>query len=258
MQALPLIIGHRGSSRIAPENTLASFRLAWQEGSDGIEADFRLSSDGAIVCMHDSGTGRTGDRDFDIAAAALAELRTLDIGRWKGERWTGERIPTLQEVLEQIPPGKRLFIELKSGLEIIAPLAELLNQSGVGQDQIRLLAFSAPLIQAVKQALPAYKACWLTDYRFRVVTGSWSPSREEIMATLRELGCDGLASRCRSILDHDFVSQLRREGLEIHVWTVDSLKDARRLVSLGVDSIMTNRPGWLRHGLGNDQAGGRS
>lgn len=98
-QKIPLIIGHRGASRDAPENTLASFRLAWSHRADGIEADFRLAADGTIVCMHDATTGRTTGENLEIAAATAEELRCLDAGTWKGSAWSGAVVPTLDEVL---------------------------------------------------------------------------------------------------------------------------------------------------------------
>jgi len=241
-----LIIGHRGASRDAPENTLASFRLAFQQGADGLEADFRLTRDGRIVCLHDAGTARTAGADLPVERSTLAELRRLDVGSWKGEEWRGERIPTLEEVLGALPAGKRLFIELKSGVEIVRPLAAVLAASGVAPDRLRLLCFDAQLIRALKEGLPQYRACWLTDYRFR---GSWRPAPRELLATLRECRADGLASRDRAILDLPLVKALREESREIHVWTVDRAAAARRLLELGVDSIMTNRPGWLRQAL---------
>ena len=240
-----LIIGHRGASHCAPENTMAAFNLAWTEGADGIEADFRLSGDGRIVCLHDGSTGRTAGKDLAVASSSLAELRRLDVGGWLGAAWTGERIPTLAEVLGALPPGKKLFIELKSGPEIAVPLARELLQSGVAPEQLRLLSFSAPLLTEVKTLLPGYRTCWLTDYRRERQSGDWRPSREEVLATLRQSGVNGLASRGRKILDEQFVADLRREGYEIHVWTVDAVATARRFRNLGVDSIMTNRPGWL-------------
>ncbi len=140
---LPLIIGHRGASREAPENTLESFRLAWDQGADGIEADFRLTADGRIVCMHDATTSRTTGVDLNIADTTLEELRRLDAGLWKGPGWSGALIPTLAEVLAAIPPGTWFFIEIKSGPEIIVPLAEVLRASGHSPERIRLLSFSA-------------------------------------------------------------------------------------------------------------------
>lgn len=244
-----LIIGHRGASRNAPENTLAAFRLAWEDGADGIEADFRLCGDGQIVCLHDESTGRTAGKELAVASTCLAELRRLDVGGWFGTAWEDEPIPTLAEVLAALPPGKKLFIELKSGPEIAAPLAQELLQSGVAPEQLRLLSFSAPLLTEVKALLPGYRTCWLTDYRQKRQSGGWRPSRDEVLATLRQSGVDGLATRGRKIVDAQFVAELRREGYEIHVWTVDAAAAARRFAALGVDSIMTNRPGWLRQQL---------
>lgn len=250
MTGSTLIIGHRGASHGAPENTLAAINLAWQEGADGIEADFRLTADNRIVCLHDASTGRTTGCDLAVAAASLAELQQLDAGRWLGPAWEGERIPTLAEVLAALPPAKKLFIELKSGPEIAAPLAQDLLKSGVAPEQLRLLSFSAPLLTRLKTLLPDYRCCWLTDYRLERQTGVWRPSRDEVLATLRQSGVDGLASQGRAVLDRQFVADLRQEGYEIHVWTVDAIATARRFMALGVDSIMTNTPGRLRQRLG--------
>lgn len=246
MSGSTLIIGHRGSSRAAPENTLASFRLAFEEGADGIESDFRLSRDGRIVCLHDERTGRTANADLAVAETDWPQLRELDAGSWKGDSWRGERIPSLAEVLALLPEGKRLFIELKCGVEILPALEATLAAGGVPPERLRILAFSAGLIRAVKERLPGYRACWLTDYRFR---GSWQPAPREVLETLAACRADGLASRSRSVLDREFVAVLRRESREIHVWTVDAAAEARRLLELGVDSVMTNRPGWLRETL---------
>ena len=245
-----LIIGHRGASREAPENTLASFRLAFEQGADGIEADFRLTRDGEIVCLHDDSTGRTAGVDLRVEESSSEDLRRLEVGGWKGERWRGERIPSLKQVLLALPAGKRLFIELKSGPEIIPYLAATLAATGVAPERIRLLAFSAELIRALKEGLPAYRACWLTDYRYR---GVWHPSRQEVLDTLRRSGADGVASRSRGILDQAFVAALRGESREIHVWTVDAAAEARRLCTLGMDSIMTDRPGWLGRSLAEQE-----
>lgn len=244
-----LLIGHRGASRAAPENTLAAFRLAWEEGADGIEADFRLTGDGQIVCCHDATTGRTAGIDLVIAETPLTHLRRLDMGAWKGAAWAGERIPTLAEVLAELPAGKKLFIELKSGPEIISVLARVLAAAGVNPEQIWLLAFNAQLVADVRESLPTFKACLLTDYRKSLRNGFWRPSQEEVLATLRRTGAAGLASQGKTILDENFAAELRRAGMEIHIWTVDDLATARRFCELGVDSIMTNRPGWLRRRL---------
>ncbi len=245
----PLIIGHRGASRDAPENTLESFRCAWEQGADGIEADFRLTADGRIVCMHDETTARTTGVAMNIADTDLKELRRLDAGLWKSTSWTGTIIPTLDEVLAALPDGSWFFIEIKSGPEIIVPLEKALQASGLSPQRIRLLSFSAPLIAKLKRQLPGWHACWLCDYRHTTLNNAGHPPRTDILDTLNHTGADGLASANRSFLDRNMVTTLQELDKEIHVWTVDRLPAARRLCALGVDSIMTNRPGWLREKL---------
>ena len=250
---LPLIIGHRGASRDAPENTLESFRLAWEQGADGIEADFRLTADRRIVCMHDATAGRTTGSDASIADTTLKELRRLDAGHLKGGVWSGAMIPTLDEVLAALPGDSRLFIEIKSGAEIVPHLEGVLQASGISPERIRLLSFSADLIAELRQKLPDWRACWLCDYRHSTLNNLWRPSQAEVLDTLRRSDANGLASADRSFLDRDLVETLRRDGMEIHVWTVDRPAAAERLCKLGVDSIMTNRPGWLRRRLQESQ-----
>ena len=238
----PLIIGHRGAPQQAPENTLESFRLAWDQGADGIEADFRLTADGRIVCMHDATTARTTDGNLSIAETTLEELRRLDAGN-------GATIPTLDEVLAALPRSTWFFIELKSGPDIIPHLKNALEAAGVSPERVRMLSFSAPLIAELKQQLPEWRSCWLCDYRHTLLSNIWNPSRDAVCATLERTGADGLASANRAIVDQSMVEKLNESGRELHVWTVDDLRSARRLYDLGVTSIMTNRPGWLREKL---------
>ena len=244
-----LLIAHRGASREAPENTLAAFDLAWQQGADGIEADFRLTRDGRVICLHDASSGRTAGVDLAVADASLDELRHLDVGSWKGTRWQGQRIPTLDEVLERLPAGKMFMIELKSGPEIIAPLGRVLAAGAVPVGQLRLLAFDPQLVAGVKKALPDLRVCLNLDYRWSLRDRSWHPSRAEIRDTLERCGADGLSSRAHALLDAPLVADLQGSGKEVHVWTVDSARAAGHYNALGVDSILTNRPGWLRNKL---------
>jgi len=245
----PLLIAHRGASREAPENTLAAFQLAWQQGADGIEADFRLTRDGRVVCLHDSTTGRTAGIDLAVAETSFDELRQLDVGGWQGADWQGERIPSLEEVLTRLPPGKMFMIELKSGAEIIAPLREILTGSGVPSGQLRLLAFDDRLVAGLKEQLPEIRVCLNVACRWSLKTFSWSPSRQEIMATMERCGADGLSSRSLGVLDAQFVAGLQQSNKEVYVWTVDSARTACKYRDMGADGIMTNRPGWLRSRL---------
>jgi len=250
MSSKPLIIGHRGASCDAPENTLAAFRLAWEQGADGIEADFRLTRNGRIVCLHDPDARRTTGVGLSVAASDLDELRRLDAGGWKGAQWAGERIPTLDEVINSLPMGKRMFIEIKNGPEIVAPLAEVLARTDLAKGQLALLSFNAPLVMLLKERLPSCSILWLCDPGRRWSRLGRRPTIEELLDTLRGCGADGLACR-GGRLDQQLAMAVREAGYELHVWTVDSVAAARRFAALGANSIFTNRPGWLRERLEN-------
>lgn len=240
------VIAHRGASRDAPENTLAAFRLAWETGADGVEGDFRLTRDGHIVCIHDATTGRTAGDDLPVAGSTLAQLRALDAGAWKGKKWRGERIPTIEEVIATVPPGKKLFIELKSGPEAVAPLRKILAASPLDPEQGVVLSFFEEVVAEARKELPHVRTLWITGYRKDWGTGRWSPPIERILRTLERIGADGLASKAHRLVDAAFVKALHDAAMELHVWTVDDPRTARRFCALGVDSIVTNRPGWLR------------
>jgi glycerophosphoryl diester phosphodiesterase len=241
------IVAHRGASRDAPENTIAAFELAWKQGADAIEGDFYLTKDKRIVCIHDSSTKRTAGKNLSVAKSTLAELRKLDVGKWKGAKWAGQRIATLQEVLAIVPAGKRLLIEIKCGPEIVPFLKKVLDASRLKRQQIIIISFNTKVIAQAKKQLPKHKAFWLTGFRKDKKTGSWTQSRKKVLDTLKEIHADGLD--CQAVpaaVDRSFMSELQRRGLELHVWTVDDVKTARYFQQLGAASITTNRPAWLR------------
>ncbi len=246
-----MIVAHRGASDEAPENTLAAFRLAWQRGADAIEGDFHLTRDGHLVALHDATTKRTaGGVDLVVAESRLAELQTLDVGSWKSARYRGERIPTLPDVLASVPPGKRIYIEIKCGPEMLPALHYALDHCRLAPDQIVVISFHEAVIQAVRQQLPHIKAYWLTGYKQDDVTGTWSPSSAAVLDTVIRLRADGLGTQGnRQVVDQTLVAQLRARGVEFHVWTIDDPDDARHFHTLGADSITTNRPAAIRAAL---------
>ncbi len=246
----PLLIAHRGASHEAPENTLAAFRLAWEEGADGIEGDFYLSKDGRIVCIHDKDTKRTAGKNVRVADSTFADLRKLDVGSWKSPKYAGERIPTLSEVLAAVPQGKLIYVEIKCGPEIVPALKPVFAASGLANEQIRVIAFDKNVIAAVKKQLPGIKAYWLTSYKQDPPAKTWKPTAESVRETLQEIAADGLGTKAEPrVVGADFVKQLREAGREFHAWTIDDVPLARRFLELGVDSITTNRPAFLRKNL---------
>lgn len=246
-----LITAHRGASHDAPENTLAAFRLAWEQGADAIEGDFRLTADGRIVCIHDADTKRVAGVNHVVARTPLDALRRLDVGRWKAAAFAGEPLPTLADVLATVPRGKRFFIELKTGPEIVAPLAAELAGWPGDPAALTLIAFDPETVAACKRALPAIRAHWLTGFEQDEASGAWRPAAEAIAATVVACGADGVGLQGeRRVIDRGFVERLRAGGAaELHVWTIDTPADARFFRDLGAVGITTNRPAFIRTAL---------
>ncbi len=241
-----LIVAHRGASHLAPENTLAAFTLAWELGADAVEGDFYLTADGQIVCRHDETTKRTAGVDRPVEEQTLAELKGLDVGAWKDARWAGERIPTLSEVLRTVPAGRRVLLEIKSDVSIVAYLVPIIEGSALELDQVMVISFDAEVIAAVERRLPAIRTSWLSGFE-EGPSGQWHPTAREVVETAARIRTDGVDLEAKpEVLTKVFVRTLRSAGLEFHVWTVNDPGLARAMIDLGADSITTDRPGWLR------------
>jgi glycerophosphoryl diester phosphodiesterase len=248
-----MIVAHRGASFDAPENTLAAFQLAWEQNADGVEGDFYLTKDNQIVCIHDKDTLRTGGKKMVVADSTLEDLRSLEYGSWKEEKFRGEPIPTFVEVMKIIPPGKRFVIELKTGPEIVPFLKDQLDLFKPHSKDLLIIAFNQETVAACKETLPEVTAHWLTGYKQDKKTGSWTPTLDEVVAGLKKSKADGLGVQGnREIVTASFVETLRTHGLkEFHVWTVDLPEDASYFKSLGAMGITTNRPAFIRKHLEN-------
>lgn len=237
------IIAHRGASHDAPENTLAAIDLAWRQEADAVEIDVMLTRDRRIVAVHDERLLRLAGTDVAVADLTLAELRRLDVGRWKAAAFAGERVPTLEEVLDVVPPGRRLFVEIKCGLSIVSELCALLAQRRMAE-QVVPIGFSLETMLAVKEALPAYTVCHVVARRFE--HGSLLPKAADIVQTAKTPGLDGVDLGGPETLDAEVVEMARAAGLEVYVWTCNSGDEALRLRDLGVHGITTDRPAHLR------------
>ncbi len=245
-----MIVAHRGASHDAPENTLSAFRLAWEQGADAIEGDFFLTKDLQIACIHDSKTKRTSGVERNVAEATMAELKELDVGSWKDAKFKGERIPTLGEVLFTVPEEKKIYIEIKCGPEIVPHLLPVLKQSGLKGEQTIVISFDAKVISETRRLIPDIQAYWLSGFRENQETKVWEPSVDSLFETLKESQATGLdVNANRMFVDEAFVKRLRENKLGFHVWTVNEPQDAKYFQVLGVDSITTDRPAFLREEL---------
>ena len=242
------IIAHRGASHEAPENTLAAIALGVAQQADAIEIDVRLTRDGGIVLLHDATFRRTAGHDAEPGGLDLAAIRQLDAGNWKGTAFTGEKVPTLAEVLAAIPPGKDLLIELKSGAAIVPALRRELEKGLLPLAQIVVIAFDFELLRAVRAALPRVRVLPLAGgHQF----GRPLPQSEldALLAAARAAGFDGLDLGDDWPWDAAMVQRVHQAGLRCYVWTVNEAARARYLAGVGVDGITTDRPGYIRQQL---------
>jgi glycerophosphoryl diester phosphodiesterase len=227
-----MVVGHRGASRYAPENTVASAKLAWDQQAEAVEIDVHLSSDNQIVVIHDYDTKKTCGQKHIVSQTPLHILKELDAGSWKDEKYKGEQIPTLSEIVTIIPEGRKLVVEIKSDIKIV-PVIEKNFSNHPKVDQLIFIAFDYETILAAKKAFPNNKAFWLS-----------SKFPDGIKSTLEKVKADGLdgVDLHYSIVTLEVMKIADGLGLEVHVWTVNDLEKAKELKKIGISSITTDIP----------------
>ncbi len=231
------IIAHRGASYLAPENTVAAAKLAWELGADAVEVDIYLSKDNRVMVIHDKNTKRTcsGKKNLVIEDSPSMLLRDLDAGEWKGDEFKGEQIPFLKEIIETVPTGKTLVVEIKYRGEILPALKRCIEKSEKAE-QIIFICFDWKMILDTQKEFPDNKCYWL------------SSSKQGLSKKMKQAAENGLAgvNLKYSIIDEEVISMAKENNLEVLTWTVDDPEEAKRLTEIGVAGITTNRPQWLK------------
>ena len=248
------MIGHRGSSFTAPENTMAALRLAWAEQADGVEIDVQLTRDRHVVVLHDASLSKTTGLKAMVKRKTLKDVRALDAGSWKGRSWQGVKIPALDEVLNALPPGKRLFVEVKCGPEIIRPLQACCQACPMKPEQIHFVGFSLCTMMAVKEAFPQHSVFWNVSLNQKGGSGPWMPSADQLIEAVDRAGLNGLGIEMSPGVEAGFIGRLKHHGIPLFMWTIDDPAIAAWMNGLGVEYLCTNRPGWLRDQVENRQA----
>jgi glycerophosphoryl diester phosphodiesterase len=244
-------IAHRGASYDAPENTLAAVALAWQQDTDAVEIDCRLTADKQIVVIHDEDTLRTAGRRVLVADASLETLRQLDVGRFRGATWIDERIPTLPEAIQTVKHGKRLLVEVKCGVEIADALVSVLDRSSADREVAAVISYHLDVLRAVKKQRPTTTAYLVARFEpDRQPAGTAPPTIAQLISSACDAQLDGLNLHVGGPLDAAALANIHQAGLSCYVWTTDDPSEARRMIELGVDGIATNRPAWLRQQVG--------
>jgi glycerophosphoryl diester phosphodiesterase len=255
MTTKPLILGHRGSSATAPENTLAAFSQALRDGADGIEFDVRLSRDGVPVVIHDATLKRTGGIDQKVSGLSAAELQEIDVGSWFSDRrqtrrtFAGENLPSLMQVFELFAANSGvLYIEMKcdgdEGPALAAEVVRLSRKSQMAQ-RVVVESFDLSAILEVKKVDSGIRTAALFEPKLsRPIS---TVRRLKMVAAALEVGADEIALH-HTLAGPRVIEKAGRQGLEIVVWTVDEPAWISRARSLGVKALIANDPATMvRH-----------
>ena len=243
----PLVIAHRGSSAIAPENTLAAFRRAVSDGADAVELDVHLSKEGEPVVIHDARLSRTTDGRGWVSRTSLRELKRLDAGGWFHRRFAGERVPTLSEVFEELSGRLGVNIEIKGGraqLErlIVERCMRVVRRQGAST-YVMISSFYHPFVRRAKQIDPSVAAGVL----FHPVRNARTPPH--VLAA--RAGAEFFIIGDRS-LRPAVVADVRSHMLSLAVYSIDTVRQFIRVSRFGPDCIVTDDPakilGLLRKG----------
>jgi glycerophosphoryl diester phosphodiesterase len=243
------IIAHRGESFEAPENTLSSVNLAWENGADAVEIDIRLTKDNQIVVIHDSNTRRVSGKYKQIKNSNLNELQNLDVGKFKSQKYEGEKIPTLKEVLATVPSGKKILIEIKSSRKITPYLKEVITKSDLPINQIEIISFNLKTIIEVGKQIPQFDVLWVSAFKYGGVFRFLKMPVDKIIAKAIKYNINGLDLLAGEMLDAEMVKKIKSAGLKLYVWTVNDPEKARYLFNAGVDGITSDRAKWIKNKL---------
>ncbi len=253
----PLAFAHRGGSLLWPENTMPAFRSAVEMGYEYLETDVHATRDGVIVTIHDGTLERTTDGSGPVLAHTLAELKRFDAGyRFSpdgGEtypfRGQGVTVPTLAEVVEAFP-AVRLNVEIKQREPPLVDAVIAFIDEHRLHDRILVASFSDEPIAAFRERAGGRVA---TSAALGEARRFWLASRVGLAGLVRApydaLQVSPGYGRV-TVVDRRFVRAAHRRGLQVHVWTVDEPEEMRRLLALGVDGLMSDRPDVLLQVLG--------
>ncbi len=237
---LPFIFAHRGASKVAPENTLPAFAAAIDLGADGVELDVQYTQDGKLVVFHNptlesctNGSGRVTSHSFE-------EIRKLDAGSWFGPQFAGTKIPTLDEVLEFLHGKLLVNIELKTvdlatstiGADVVAAVRQ--HQMA---DDVVISSFNPVALRRARQAGREIECALLLAHDLP----GWMRS-----TVARHYSLAQSLHPDVPMVDRKYVTWAHKRGFAVRPWTVDDEDDMQRMISLGVDAIITDLPEVLR------------
>ena len=227
-------VAHRGASGNFPENTRLAFEKAIEARADMIELDCQLSQDGHVIVFHDERLTRTARARGKISETTLEQLKKLDIGQWRKKAFKGQRILTIEEVLQFVVGNIDLCIEIKhfshspQGIEL--KLLFILSHYDY-LDRTIISSFNYHCLERVRELAP--------ESRLGVLFGS--DIKEDPFAAARRLNATSIHIQ-KDLATRDFLDKAWEDGLDVHVWTVNEIRDMEKFASLGVQGIVSDYP----------------
>lgn len=246
---LPLILGHRGASSFAPENTLAAFERALTDGADGVEFDVRLARDDVPVVIHDATLRRTSGLDARVASLSSSELSAIAVGSWFNRRFPAravetyerETVPTLAQVFAHIAPRSRLlYVELKCEAAEASALVECVaaevRAHGL-EERVIVGSFMLDAVAEAKRIAPELHTAAAFERRF----GRPLLAPRTLLRQALACRADALAL-ARSLVSRRTIEAAHARGLQTVIWTVDHPSWIKRAAALGLRAVITNDP----------------
>ena len=227
-QAPVVVIAHRGSSAVAPENTMAAFRLAAEQRTDLVELDVQESSDGQVLVAHDADLMKVSGNPAHIWETSAAALRAIDIGSYRDPRYAAERVPTLAEALAACKGRCKVLVELKSyghNQQLEERVVQIVEAAGMAS-QCEFMSMNHDMARKIKRLRPSWRVGFL------VAKG---------MGDLTELNGDFLAVEA-SIASRRFIRRAHRAGQDVYIWTVNDPAWMLWGLTRGVDGLITDHP----------------
>ncbi len=255
MSLKPLILGHRGASAVAPENTLAAFSRAILDGADGIEFDVRLSRDGVPVVIHDASLKRTALIDSLVCDLTSGQLQEIDVGSWfagtsfargsssPAASYVSEKVPTLAQVFQLFNSNRGwLYVEMKpnanDGYELAASVVNCIHESDLA-NRVVVESFDLPAIAEIKRIDAGIRTAAL--FEPKLLRPISTIRRLNMVDLARKTGADEIALHY-TLASPRVVKKAREYGLDTVVWTVDDPQWIGRARSLGIKALISNDP----------------
>ncbi|WP_338335322.1 glycerophosphodiester phosphodiesterase [Bacillus altitudinis] len=229
------IIAHRGSSSAAPENTIAAFDVAVEQGADYIELDVQMTMDQHVVVIHDDTVDRTTNGNGLVKSYTLDQLKKLDAGSWFDQQYTNERIPTLQEILERYSQRIGILIEIKHPkrqIGIEKAVARIINRFAYSR-HIMIQSFDVHALQRIKAFAPSLRTALI------IKPDVFKLTKRKL--TTYSSFANGLNMK-KTMINKWWIDRIHSFGMEVFIWTVKDQKTADRFKKYPIDGVVTDNP----------------